>query len=76
MHWPKDTVHFVLHASLEQREKPALNRRFVVVDENNEISGRMLDRCVPRQRDILFGLDVVVGVNLLLGCELRDNCPR
>ena len=55
----RDAVEPVsLHATI-QRQQPLPDRELIIVEERDEIAGRVLDGGVPGERDVLPGLDTI-----------------
>src|ERR1017187_894368 len=69
--WSEHAVHAISVAGLEQAKQPGLRRKFVVVDEGDEVPGRVFDGLVPRQANALPGLRAVRDRNGRCGGEIR-----
>src|SRR5437879_6055428 len=72
-HRPEHTVNVMLIAGLEQGHQPRLGRTLVVVDESDEISSRLLNGLVPRQRYTLPRLHAVADRDTGRRCKVADH---
>src|SRR5207247_10500248 len=76
-HRAEDSVSVAVAARGEQRQHPSPGRPFIVIDEGDEIAGRVLDCGIPRQRDVLLRLDAVADANRRpSGREFVDDSLR
>ena len=73
MHRSQDAIDALLATGDKQSAEPLFGGKLVVIDEGNEIPGRVLERPISRQCDILFGFGTIGDANRGRGGEFRDN---